>query len=680
MKSTCVTLASALLWLVSAGPVASAEPPPEPAARPLVVAIDYAFPPHQWIDEEGEARGFDVDLFRSVADEIGLAYEIRGGPWDQVRGQLERGEVDLTPGMVRTAERAQLLDFSASTFSEAHTIFVRQDSSIASLDDLAGVVVAVGRRTFVDDLLPLRVPSARPLRAKTSLEALRYLADEKAGAAILLQTQGLYLVREHGLTGIRSIGKPVSNVRFRFAVPEGREALLVQLNDGLLELTVSGVHDALHDSWFGVLQPRGILDSRAGRLLLAASGLIAALLLAATLWSRMLRSRVAARTGELQASEAQKRQLERQLLQVQKMEALGRLAGGVAHDFDNVLTTIIGNASLALATKDIDGPVARALNAIRRAGQAGANLTGQLLAFSRGDSAEPCNVSWGKVTDDAREMLLGLVDSRVAMRFDIPADLWPVRLDPGQALQIVMNLAINARDAIQGLGNVQVEAENTRREDRDFVRLTVRDDGEGMNAETCERVFEPFFSTKASGKGTGLGLSTVHGIVERCGGRVVVESEPGVGSSFHVLLPRAPELEPSEARPPTAAEGEGGTILLVEDHEGVRELAGVLLRTMGHDVVEAADGESALVVLREKRGITLLVTDLQLPGMSGMDLAKRVLEESPDMGVIFLSGYSGPLELPGGAWVRFVPKPFTRESLAEAVGSLHEGRRAHTTA
>ena len=664
----------ALLGLVLAGHPARAEPPPEKVAKRLVVAIDFAFPPHQWIDDEGEARGFDVEIFRAVADEIGLEYEISGAPWDQVRSLLERGEIDLIPGMVRTPERNELLDFSISTSSDAYTIFVRRDSSIASLDDLAGAVVAIGRRTLVDDLLSLRVPSAKPLRAETSLETLRQLADGKADAAILLQTQGLYLIREHGLSDLRSIGRSGSQFEFRFAVPDEREELLDQLNDGLMKLRESGLYDTLYDRWFGVLQPSSPLQSTWGRALLAATGLIGLLLLAALIWSRTLQRRVEARTRELRQSEAEKRQLERQLLQAQKMEALGRLATGVAHDFDNLLTIILGNASLALETKDLESPLTRSLNAIRRAGQAGANLTRQLLSFSRGESVEPRNVSWDAICGDAREMLQGVFASRVDVRFNTPAGVWPVCLDPGHALQIVMNLAINARDAIQGSGKIEIGAANEQHEGQDFVRLTVRDDGKGMDALTRERIFEPFFTTKALGRGTGLGLSTVYGIVEGCGGRMQVESEPGKGSAFHVLLPRALEPELSEPSLPTVSAGEPATILLVEDHEGVRELAGILLRALGHEVLEAADGGSALAIVRQQRGIALLVTDVQLPGLSGLELARKVLDECPAMGVIFLSGHPGPLDLPRGARVRFVPKPFTSESFAEALDSL-AGRR-----
>jgi signal transduction histidine kinase/CheY-like chemotaxis protein len=638
----------------------------------IVIGFDFADPPHAWVDESGEATGFDVDLIRAVADTIGIEYEIRGGAWNEIREQLERGEIDVVVGMVYTPERDDLLAFSVPTFSVAHTFFVPQSSSASSLDDLAEGVIAVERGSVIDDVLPDRLPSAYPLRFETSLEALRAVADGKADAAVLLDSQGLYFIREYGLHGVRSIGRTATHVHYRFAVPHGHEKLLRQLNDGLFRLRESGVYDSLHDGWFGVLQPRGPLHTPAGRALLGATGGIALLLLGAVVWSRTLRRQVNARTRELRESETEARELERQLLQSQKMDALGRLAGGVAHDFDNLLTTIIGNASLALDDAKGEKRLSRSLLAIRRAGQAGADLTRQLLSCARGQSARPSNVSWNDVVGDAREMLQRLIGSRIAVNFEAQPDLWPIRIDPGQALQIVMNLVINARDAVHGSGTITIEAANVPSADGDRVRLSVADDGEGMDAATRGRIFEPFFTTKPSSQGTGLGLSTVYGIVERWEGRIEVESEPEVGSTFHVSLPRAPERQPAEAGPSGPAVSEAAPVLLVEDDDGVRELAGILLRSLGHEVLEASDGQSALDLAREKRHFGLLVTDLDLPGFSGAELARQVLEEFPDTGVLFLSGYAGEITLPSSARVAFLPKPFNQESLADALKTLQD--------
>jgi signal transduction histidine kinase len=652
---------------------AGAAPPEEQPIEEIVIGIDYAFPPYQWVDESGEARGFDVDLIRAVADEMGIDYEIRSGTWDEIRDQLERGEIDVSPGMVRTPYREPLLDFSIPTLTTAHAIFVRRRSTIKSTDDLAGRVVAVERGSVVDDELLRRQPAALPLRAETALEALRLLVDGKAEAAILLYEQGLYFNRKHGFDRIRSVWPSLTPVRFRFGVLEGRDHLLATLNEGLFQLREGPLQDAIHDKWFGVLRPRGPLASPAGRVLIAATALIAVLLLAAALWSRTLRRQVQIHTRALQESEAEARRLERRLLQTQKMEALGRMAGGVAHDFDNVLTTIIGNATLALETTQPGSAAARAFNAIWRAGEAGASLTRQLLDFARGEAAEKNDVRWRDVIDEGREMLERLTGSRVSLHLDTQSDLWPVRMDPGQALQILMNLVINARDAIGDEGTIVIEAANVTPEGRDQVRLSVRDDGAGMDAETREQIFEPFFTTKPTGRGTGLGLATVYGIVESSGGTLEVESELGAGSTFHILLPRASEQRRARNEAaPDAIDG-AATTLLVEDDEGVRELVGILLRSMGHEVVEAADGERALDLVREKRDFDLLVTDLQLPGLSGGDLARQVIEEFAGIRVIFLSGYTRSSDLPQGARVAFLRKPFARESLEETLDGLFAG-------
>jgi two-component system cell cycle sensor histidine kinase/response regulator CckA len=304
-----------------------------------------------------------------------------------------------------------------------------------------------------------------------------------------------------------------------------------------------------------------------------------------------------------------------------------------------------------------------------RAAQAGADLTRQLLAFARRQVVEPSDICWDDVAGNARDMLQRLVGSRVSLAFQPGSDVAPVRLDPGQALQILMNLVINACDA--KAKTIEIETAGTVRDDRELVRLTVRDDGEGMEAEMRERIFEPFFTSKTRGRGTGLGLATVDGIVGQNGGTIEVESEPGEGSAFHVLLPRAPAATPTEeAEAPAPAGERRRAVLVVEDDADVRELAAALLRSLDYQVTAAGDGETALEMLFEQGCPETLLADVDLPGMSGPELARRVLEEWPGVRVFFTSAHPGPLDLPTGARYGFVPKPFTRESLTRA---LEEG-------
>jgi len=650
-----------MLLLLGAAPTGAEE-----KDAPIVVGIDEAYPPHQFRDARGQPAGFDVDLFRAVADELGLEYRMQLGPWPRIRAQLEAGQIDVNPGVFRTALRERQLDFTVPTAWVHHVLFVREESDLESLGDLRGGSVVVNRGGLHDDRIEERSLPVERIVAETQEEVLLRLAAGEGDAAVLLDTQGLYFIRKHGLANVHSLDVPLDQPELRFAVPEGREELLLALNDGLALVREHGAYDRIYDRWFGVLKPRDPWNTNWGRALLAGLGLVALLLSASALWSAALRRRVEARTRELRESEESRRDLQSQLLQAQKMEALGRLAAGISHDFNNLLTVIIGGASTALEKLEAGDRGQRGLTQVLRAAEAGADLTRQLLAFARRQVVEPSDVSWDDVVENARDMLQRLVGSRISLAFQPGNDVAPVRLDPGQALQILMNLVINACDA--KAKTIEIETGGAVRDNRELVRLTVRDDGEGMDAEMRERIFEPFFTSKTRGRGTGLGLATVHGIVGQSGGIIEVESEPGRGSAFHVLLPRAPApAATEEAEAPAPAGERRRVVLVVEDDADVRELAAALLRSLDYQVTAASNGETALEMLREQGCPETLLADVDLPGMSGPELARRVLEEWPGVRVLFTSAHPGPLGLPRGARYGFVPKPFTRESLTRAL-------------
>jgi signal transduction histidine kinase/CheY-like chemotaxis protein len=655
------TVAWLVLLLFGASPAGAEE-----IRKPILVGIDEAYPPHQFRDAQGQPAGFDVDLFRAVADEVGLEYQMELGPWPLLRERLENGEIDLNPGVFRTALRERHFDFSTATVWVHHAIFVREDSPVESRQDLRGSSVLVNRGGYHDDRIQEEHLPVRRILAETPEETLVRLAAGEGEAAVLLNTQGLYFIRKHRLENIRSLGVPLDEPELRFAVPEDHAELLLVLNDGLARVRETGTYDRIYDDWFGVLKPQGPWSTRWGRGLLAGLGLIALLLIASAAWSAALRRRVEARTRELRESEENRQRLQGQLLQAQKMEALGQLAAGISHDFNNLLTVIIGGVSTVLGQMEARGRAHPLLAQVLRAGESGADLTRQLLAFARRQAVEPDDVRWDDVVGNAGDMLQRLVGSRVSLVFRPGSDVAPVRLDPGQALQILMNLVINACDA--RAKTITIETGEAVRGDRKLVLLTVRDDGDGMDSETRERIFEPFFTSKARSRGTGLGLATVHGIVGQSGGTIEVESEPGAGSSFHVLLPTAPApTAPERAEPPAPAGERRRTVLVVEDDGDVRELAAALLRSLDYEVTAAEDGETALSILEGKGSPETLLADVDLPGMSGPDLARRVLEKWPGVRVFFTSPFPGELDLPRGARYSFVTKPFTRESLAAAL-------------
>jgi PAS domain S-box-containing protein len=385
----------------------------------------------------------------------------------------------------------------------------------------------------------------------------------------------------------------------------------------------------------------------------------------------------------MQADEAQA-QLEVQLLQSQKMEAVGRLAGGVAHDFNNLLTVIIGRAQLVFRSVEPQHPRYADIELIQKSANRAAALTRQLLAFSRKQVLQPKVLSLNEVVDDLEPMVRRLIREDIELVTALAPDLGQVTVDPHQMEQVVVNLAVNAVDAMPHGGRLTIETTNIEldgayaikhvgMEPGAFVMLAVSDNGHGMDADTRARIFEPFFTTKEQGKGTGLGLSTVHGVINQSGGHILVYSELLRGTTFKIYLPRvdAPRRAPRRPLAPVDVRRGAETVLLVEDEEDVRGLARDVLVESGYTVLEAATAEEAVRICEEHESpISLLLSDVVMPKLSGPQLAQRLVDLRPEIRVLYMSGYTdeaivhhGVLE-PGTA---FIEKPFTPEGLSGKV-------------
>ena len=383
----------------------------------------------------------------------------------------------------------------------------------------------------------------------------------------------------------------------------------------------------------------------------------------------------------------ERKQLESQLRQSQKMEAVGRLAGGVAHDFNNMLMVIKGHTELLLNALPATEHITRKIQQIDRSADRAAALTRQLLAFSRMQVLQPQVISLNSVVDEMGKLLPRLIGEDVELGIRTSHNLGAIRADASQMEQVVMNLAVNARDAMPNGGKLLIETANS---DLDhsytishplikpgaYVQLAVSDSGTGMDANTQAHIFEPFFTTKEKGKGTGLGLATVYGIVKQSGGFIWVYSEVGKGTCFKIYLPRVNHVEEHAGVPRTTMEVPHGTetILLTEDEADVREIARQFLESGGYQVIEAKDGEEALHRARENRGkIDLLVTDMVMPGMTGQELAVRLQQEHPEICVVFMSGYSehAATEMADAdPSVKLLTKPFSRTALLKAVREM----------
>jgi len=392
----------------------------------------------------------------------------------------------------------------------------------------------------------------------------------------------------------------------------------------------------------------------------------------------------------------ERKHLEEQFRQAQKMEAVGRLSGGVAHDFNNLLGVIIGYGEIVQERMAVTDALRGSVDEILKASHRAASLTRQLLAFSRQQVLDPKVLDLNSVVKDMEKMLKRLIGEDIELRTELHPALARIKADQGQIEQVILNLAVNARDAMPNGGklvlatsNFHIDEDFTRRypypvKVGDYLLFAVSDTGIGMDAGTKARIFEPFFTTKEKGKGTGLGLSTVYGVVKQSGGYIEVVSEPNAGAVFKIYLPKVEGAlaDHPQAELPASLRG-SETILLVEDEPSLRVLARHQLESCGYSVLEAGSGTEALEVASKQQGIIhALLTDVVMPGISGRILAEQLLRLRPQLSVVFMSGYTGQAVghgvLDEGSC--FLPKPFTREALARKLREALEGRIAASAA
>ncbi|HEY7387823.1 MAG TPA: ATP-binding protein [Bryobacteraceae bacterium] len=387
---------------------------------------------------------------------------------------------------------------------------------------------------------------------------------------------------------------------------------------------------------------------------------------------------------------SQRKQLEEQLVHAQKMEAVGRLAGGVAHDFNNMLTVISGYTRMILEELSPQDPLREYADEIAKAADRAGSVANQLLAFSRRQLLQPRIVDVNAAITQTEKMLRRVLGEDIQLTLDLQDNIPHIKADPNQIEQAVVNLAVNSRDAMPQGGRILIQSAKVHL-DEDYVRthlgvkpgeyvmLAVTDTGQGMTAEIRQRIFEPFFTTKERGRGTGLGLATVYGMVKQCGGDIWVYSEPGKGTTFRLYFPKANgqprEINPPEEEPAKVETTE--TVLVVEDERPVREITVRMLKQLGYDVLSAASGNEAIAINNSFTGtIGMLVTDMVMPEMNGQQVAEALLRARPELKVLYVSGYTEHLVIHRGRQpgVGFLAKPFTREALAKKLAELRRSR------
>ncbi len=403
-----------------------------------------------------------------------------------------------------------------------------------------------------------------------------------------------------------------------------------------------------------------------------------------------LESRVSERTQELAAANRQllgqieeRERVEATLRQLQRLEAVGQLTAGVAHDFNNLLTVVLGNIGLieeGLHEARVDGKLAQRLSYMRAAAERGAKLTDQLLSFSRRQRLQPRSLDLNEALTAMRDLMQSTIGGSIEIETKLQGGLWPALADPAQLELAVLNLAINARDAMEVGGRLTVSTGNVtlgrpRHPEEpaagDYVEVCVADTGTGMNDEVRRKAFEPFFTTKEIGKGSGLGLSQVLGFAQQSQGGVRIESGPGRGTAVHIYLPRARSdhqrstaVSPRHRSSPSAA---GGHLLLVDDDNAVREVTATMLRELGYSVVEAGSGGAALDLVERTRDIDLAIVDFAMPGMNGVEVAQQAKQKRPGLPILFITGFVDHAALAGIEQAEILGKPFTLADLADKV-------------
>jgi len=634
---------------------------------------------HSIVDELMYARNFYIALYDPASDLLTFPYFVDENDAAPLPKKMARG---LTEYLLRTGESLLATPEVLQTMEDRGEVARNGSRSL----DWMGVPLKVGNHTFGAIVVQTYTPNIR--YGERDKEVLTFVARQLASAVEIKRNEQALRrseARYRSLVQSAVYGIYRSSMEGRFL--DVNPALVAMLGYGSAEEVL--LLDPEKDVFARAEEHTRLIDEfrHTGRL----DGI-------EVKWRRKDGSIVTVRISGRAVSSADepadvleaiaedvtdRRVLEDQFRQAQKMEAVGRLAGGVAHDFNNLLMVISGYTEVMLNKLESENPLLEKARAVQQAADRATTLTRQLLAFSRKQLLELKVVDVNSIVGDMERLLRPLIGENIELITHLSPTAGHTRADAGQLEQVLMNLVVNAKDAMPGGGKLTIETQDlaineAQRRGPTFIRpgnyvlLSVIDTGTGMDKETQSRIFEPFFTTKEMGKGTGLGLSTVYGIVKQSGGYVMVQSEEGSGSTFQIYLPRVEEAAETSAAPaPSTTFGGNETILLVEDEESVRQLVRETLSVKGYRVIEANHGEAGLEAAAQHQGpIQLIITDVVMPGISGREMVRQLSRTRPETRVLYLSGYTEDAIVSEGrieSGTAFLQKPFTLQNLSKKV-------------
>ncbi len=646
--------------------------------------VDPGWPPGEFV-EDGKVKGFDVDLVQSIGNDMGCIVEYYPMDWNDVLESVKNGTLDILCA-TDTPERREFFDFSKPILNLSNRIFVNENVvGISDIYDLANHTVAVVNQYATQVYLEENVPDAHIVIVDKVEDGLEMLVNGEVFALFDEMHIVSYYIQEHNYEGIKVIGEELVFGPFCIAVKKGNSSLLEKINNAIVNVLENGEYDRIYEKWFG----SGFSSNKISREILIIIFIIVVFSISGfgllTLWNRTLTKRIGDKTRELKITHDE-------LLQSQKMEAIGQFAGGIAHDFNNVLTVILGLSNLSLDSLKDDNyeldknELIRNLEDILRSGDKAAKLTKDILTFSRKQIYQSKIVDINKLIQNNEDMLARVMGENVSFKIKLDQEIKCVEIDPNQISFVILNLALNSRDAMPNGGEFTIETSNVYLSNNmngfdlkngNYVKISVRDTGIGMDEDQLKHIFEPFFTTKEKGKGTGLGLSTAFGIVKQFNGQIKVESEFGVGTIFHIYLLESEEIEFNEneqlIKYPEKLHG-NETILLVEDEEPVRNFTSKVLNSHGYNCLEAKGPKEAVKISQEYNGkIDLLLSDVIMPDFSGLELKKKIVKQRSDIIVLFISGYDANILNMNGelnVGINLLQKPFSSIELLEKIQQL----------
>lgn len=650
----------------------------------LKYGVDPGWPPGEFV-ENGKVKGFDVDLVKKMGENMDYVVEYYPMDWNDVLESVKNGSLDILCA-TDTPERREFFDFSKPILNLSNRIFVNEKVvGISDAYDLANHTVAVVNQYATHIYLENNVPDAHLVVVEKVQDGLEMLANDEVFALFDEMHIVSYFIQEHNYEGIKVIGEELVFGPFCIAVKKGNTSLLEKINAALDILFETGEYNKIYEKWFGTGFGSNFFSSEIlifiGVFLLISLLGIGAL----SLWNRTLKKRVNEKTSELKTAQDE-------LMQSQKMEAIGQFAGGIAHDFNNVLTVILGLSNLSIDSLKDDNyemdknELIKNLEDIMRAGDRAAKLTKDILTFSRKQVYQSQIVNVNKLFQNNEDMITRVLGENIAFNLKLDHDIKCIEIDPNQLSLVILNLALNSRDAMPNGGKFIIETSSIYitkdmngfdLKSGEYIKISVRDTGIGMDENQMQHIFEPFFTTKEKGKGTGLGLSTAFGIIKQFNGEVKVESEFGVGTVFHMHFPGSDEigLEENENEIKNRGKLHGNqTILLVEDEEMVRKFALNVLNSHGYNCLEAKGPKEAVKISQEYKGkIDLLLSDVIMPDFSGLELKKKIIKQRSDITVLFISGYDANILSKDGeleAGINLLQKPFSLIELLEKIQQL----------